>query len=186
MRVLTQPMTREMKHILWSVLLLAGCGEQSAPNTAARGPWLGLGPALKDGGQAEAWRITGGGPPTPEEARRGARDESLSGDYLSYREIAGPVPLSRSLQNDLTRILSDSTLINDGVHPCIPTPGVKVRYTRAKGVPISICFCFECNELFVYEGTIRREHKGFDPGASALSKVFKKVFPKDPIIQALK
>jgi hypothetical protein len=163
--------------------LAAGCGGSDAP-TAAPGEWKGLADALRGASPAEAWRIAGGGgiqtptpPGTPPEPRKG---------YLESRELSGPVLLSDSQRKTLTKILSDPASITDGVHPCIPSPGIKVRYTRQGREPVWVLFCFECHEVFVYEGSLQREHKGFDNAVAALSRVMKEIFPQDEVIQHLK
>ena len=155
-----------MNKRIWVLLLLAGCGGQEKP--------AGVLGTLEAATAAEAWRIAG--------------DPRKPGDYdyFAYSVISGPVSLSNSLRSELTKTLWDPRIRSDNVHPCIPSPGVKVRYSRPNAAPLWIFFCFECHELFVYEDAAQQDHKGFDDAVGDLAAVMKKIFPNDAVIQGLK
>lgn len=173
-----------MKKTTWLLILLAGCGEEQA--SAPGAPWTGLQAGLRGVTSAEAWLIGGGfSAPTAEDAAKG-REPRFNSDYLTYKEISGPVALTDSVRKDLIRLLGDPKVVGNGVHPCMPTPGVKIRFLRPPAEPVLVFFCFECHELIAYEGQVQREHKGFDDGVGPLAAVAKKIFPNDPGIQRLK
>lgn len=155
------------------LLLLAGCGESTAPPAVVpMGSWPGLAPALTSSTTAEAWTIQG--------------DLPKGRKHFDYKETSSAVALDPADFRAVASILSDPRSFSPEPKPCIPMPGVKIRFTRPNLEPVWVFFCFDCLELFVYEGTTRREFREFDPSGPALAAVMKRLFPKDPVIQGLK
>lgn len=140
--------------------------------------WKGLAAGIEAAITIEAWLIAGG-VPTPGGAPRPS-------SYFEYPETAGPVVLSKPAAAALTAILSDPKLVVPGARPCVPHPGVKFRFTRPSPYPVWVFLCFECSELFVYEGKAPQDGALFDAARSQLIAVLKPLFPKDEGLQGMK
>jgi hypothetical protein len=161
-----------MKRALGLLLLALGCdATPEPPGGKPSGPWVGLKAALEHPGAVDAWTIRG----------------DLREGYLKYPESSRRATVDASDVEKLTSILSDPKTYSDLAPGCIPNPGVKIRFTRTNLEPIWLVFCFECEELFVYEGSAGRETKELDHlAAKALVVVMKRIFPKEASIQNLR
>lgn len=97
---------------------------------------------------------------------------------------AGPVVLTQTKQQKLSRILLDFDTYQWGVVKlCSPDYGVKAHFTRAQST-IDVLFCFECDILEVsVAGNTHSEN--FDFNHNALAKLVRQVFPRDQKIQRL-
>ena len=157
-----------MRKVLALLLLCGGCAGDARFNKV----WSGLESTITSPTRVEAFRITASKPDM---------------DYLKWAETAGPILLDGPTSKELAGILLDSKGYYRGPpKACIPTPGVKLRFTPANGTTVWVYLCFECRILIVYEGQSLRGSDDFDPAAPALAALVKKLFPKDPEIQALK
>jgi hypothetical protein len=155
-----------------ALIAMAGCGDSATepPGGVPSGPWIGLAAALVSPRAVDAWTIFGGTEPS----------------YFNYPESSRRTPVDAARAKEMAAILADPKSFSDNPKPCEPRPGVKVRYSRVKGEPIWLFFCFDCEELFIYEGSASRGSKEIDPSAKALSALMKRIFPKDSGIQSLK
>lgn len=144
-------------------------------------PWKDLATGIKDAVSVEAWLIAGGGPPVA--PRPGVPEEKPPSSYFDYKEISGPVTLGAGSAKELTAALSG---LKTGARPCIPAPGVKLKFNRPTLHPVWVFICFECNELFVYEGLASQDACTIDDVRSQLLAALKPLFPKDPDFQRLK
>jgi hypothetical protein len=61
---------------------------------------------------------------------------------------------------------------------CKPSPGVMLRFIRDTG-SIDVAFCFECNILFTFEGSLPVYSANFDHSHNILLRHFIKLFPLD-------
>ena len=159
--------------VVLALLLGAGCGGGEAiepPGGKPSGAWVGLAAALAAPTAVDAWTISG---------------EPRGGSYFAYPESSRRTPVDSANIRALTSILSDPKSFSKDYAPCSPRPGVKVCYARKGAEPIWVFFCFECGELFVYEGSMSREHLPFYPSV-VLNGIMKKIFPRDTEIQNLK
>ncbi len=156
-----------MKRAATLLLLLAGCGGTAKPA-------IPIQDLLASDAKAEAFRIVPPAPPAPP-----------AGDFLAWKEVAGPVPVPPSTARALAALLMDPASYQDASKPCVPIPGVKLRYTRGaeRG---EILFCFECLMLFTYRNGAVAGQADFDPGARPFARLLKPLFPQDPAIQALR
>lgn len=156
--------------LLAAGLLLAagGCGQAAVEKS-----FDGVEAVLRSPTKVEAFRVgTADGNPH-------------STDYRAMPETAGPVAVDPATASELARILLDPKSYSPHPKPCVPNPGVKLRFTAGSRT-VEVFLCFECSELFVYEGARSRGALEFDPAHGSLVIVVKRLFPKDPAIQALK
>ncbi|HZF00236.1 MAG TPA: hypothetical protein VE981_24715 [Planctomycetota bacterium] len=147
--------------------ILRGGKQQAAPTT-----WSGLAAAIRSASAVDAWTIAG---EPPEEK-----------GYFDYAETSKQVALQAPAIRSLAALFGDPKNFGDSPKPCMPFPGVKIRYTRPDAVPVWVFICFQCAELFVYEGRTPRESKQIDSCLQALGAVMKKIFPDSESIQNLK
>jgi hypothetical protein len=84
---------------------------------------------------------------------------------------------------ELSRLLSDPRSFAPGPpRPSIPRPGVKFRFIRNLHSVVAMLSFDSKGATFYGTG----QQANFDPSAAALSAIIKKLFPEDPVIQALK
>lgn len=151
-----------------ALLLLAGCGGEHEAG-AVWGPLTGV---LESPTRIEAFRIN------MPEGKEGAA-------YTDWPVSSGPVVLDGAIGKELSAILLDPRSYSTAPKPCEPRPGVKVRWWSGAR-RVEMVFCFECATLWVYSDAGRGVQREFDPAGKRLVAVMKRIFPKDPQIQALK
>jgi hypothetical protein len=160
-----------MRNLRFTLLLVAGCHGSDERFDKI---WKGIEGVIRSPMKVEAYRIT---KPKPE----------LENLHLQWLETAGPVTLDVQAVKELAEIFLDIKTYKRGVDDgCLPTPGVKLRFARDHGEPVWVFLCFECDVLIVYDGPTRRGADSFHPVTPALRAIVKKLFPNDPLIQALK
>ena len=99
----------------------------------------------------------------------------------TLKEISEPVRLDSDSAAELSAILSDDRSYGwTYTKGCLPTPGVKLRFAREKN-DADVYLCFECG-ILISGNDIWAQ---FDPAASRLLAVIKRVFPTDSEIQSL-
>ena len=159
-----------MKRAL-AALLLVGCG----------GPTLTedlLPPAEKDivaePDSVHVWRLKDG-PISPGGRKRIEwQDWPTDGTMLTV-----DAPTAR----ELSAILSDPRSFAPGPpRSSIPRPGVKVRFTRGLRAVIAMLSFDSKGATFYGSG----QQANFDPSAAALTRIVRKLFPNDAVIQSLK
>ena len=83
----------------------------------------------------------------------------------------------------LSTILSDPRSFAPGPpRPSIPRPGVKVRFTRKLHSVVAM-LCFDSKGATFYGSG---QQANFDPSAPELTRLIKRLFPDDAVIQSLK
>jgi hypothetical protein len=164
-----------MKRTIGLLLLLSlGCdggGTHEPQGGKPSGSWIGLKAALEHPGAVDAWTIAG---------------DPRKGSYFDYPESSKRIPVDTDAAASLSAILSDPKSFSGNPKGCIPVPGVKIRFSRTGLDPVWLFFCFDCEELFIYEGFLERESKEIDPSTKKLVALMKKIFPKSSSIQSLK
>jgi hypothetical protein len=97
---------------------------------------------------------------------------------------SGPsLVVDAALARELSRILSDPRSFAPGpARPSIPRPGVKFRFTKGLQEVVAM-LCFDSRGATFYGSG---QQANFDPSAAELTVLVKKLFPDDPVVQALK
>ncbi len=159
-----------MRKASWALILMTACGGGDPKVDAL---WAGLEGAVRSPQKVEAFRL--------------AQPDKPEMDYPAVKETAGPVALDASSTKEVSTLLLDPASYYRGApKKCLPTPGVKLKFTGSSGSAVWVYLCFECKILIVYDGSTLRGQDDFDPAAPALATIVKKLFPKDAAIQALK
>ena len=84
---------------------------------------------------------------------------------------------------ELSAILSDPRSFKPGPpRSSLPRPGVKVRFMRNLHCVVAMLAFDSRGATFYGKG----QQADFDPSAVALTRLIKKLFPNDPVIQSLK
>jgi hypothetical protein len=84
---------------------------------------------------------------------------------------------------ELSAILSDPRSFASGPpRSSLPRPGVKFRFTRNLHSVVAM-LCFDSRGATFYGSG---QQANFDPSAPELTRLIKKLFPDDPVVQALK
>ena len=96
----------------------------------------------------------------------------------------GPaITLDLAIAREVATILSDPRSFSPGpLRPSIPRPGVKIRFTRNLHTVVAM-LCFDSKGATFYA---KGEQANFDPSAPELTRLIKKLFPSDAVIQSLK
>lgn len=100
--------------------------------------------------------------------------------------ISGPVEVGKELQAQLSRTLVSENSYQCGVVVACgrPTPGVWIRLERS-GNTVDVLICFDCEILAVYRDSEMMGSSVFFPSNAELTRIMKKVFPDDEVIQSL-
>ena len=103
-------------------------------------------------------------------------------DY--YLKTGKPILVSTNLAVKLSRLLLDKNTYPEPTgmgKDCLPDPPVVVTFSKG-GKSVDVFLCFGCKILIVNK---IQNQSDFDPGAEAILKVVKKIFPKDRKIQSI-
>jgi len=102
-----------------------------------------------------------------------------------YKMISQPISLSKESRDELSEILKDAkTYINYSVpRDCLFRPGVAFHFAK-QNRKVDVLVCFSCNELRYYLNDKIVGQSYFK--SVRLSKLTKKLFPDDKIIQSMK
>jgi hypothetical protein len=112
------------------------------------------------------------------------RPPSRSGEgapnYSQWPVVGAPVRVPPEIASRFSRgLTSESTYTSwDEGKGCIPTPGLKLRFTR-DGRSLDVVFCFECGMLFTYRGEQAIWGGNFDGSAREILPLFLQLFPGD-------
>jgi len=157
------------------LLLLSGCGEPARQSKL-------LTPSVKSVlGSPDSVRVFR---LHPDPVGKGAKESVTWADARTTAEV---VPDAATMK-ELSALLSDPRTYDfEGGKGCIPHPGVKVCFMRGAAT-VDACLCFECLMMCFYGSGASGDDAwvDFDPGAPALTRLVKKLFPNDPAIQSLK
>lgn len=97
--------------------------------------------------------------------------------------VESSVAVEPALARELSSILSDpNRFALEPLRGSIPRPGVKFVFRRGNAT-LTAMLCFQSRMITFYGGG---EQANFDPSAAALTRIVKKLFPNDPVIQDLK
>jgi hypothetical protein len=154
------------------VLLLASCGDERFNTT-----WSGRRSIVQTPDRVEAFLLD-----RPEPKPGGTADWN----YWNWKPSTGAVTVDAATTKQLGELLLDEKNYYRGSpKACIPTPGVKMTFTRGS-TAVTVLLCFECRMLMTRGGGAGDGIDDFDPMAPALVAIVRKLFPKDAGIQSLK
>jgi hypothetical protein len=110
--------------------------------------------------------------------------------YLGSWRIRGvPREPNKAWSDSLIRALTDPETYlredREGVYPCIPVPGVGVRFTHGSTLT-DVEICFECGIVFMQSTALRPSGGRLAPASVPLKLLIKQAFPADSAIQALR
>jgi hypothetical protein len=162
-----------MKKKAWVLILLAGCSGDAKFSKI----WGDLRGTIGSPTKVEAYRIV------MPEPKAGA---GLNMDYATWKVTAGPIVLDAPTAQQLGAILLDAKSYYRGPpKSCLPLPGVRLIFTDGRRT-VTLLVCLECSIVMVSSSDGHGGGDDFDPAAPAIVAIMKKLFPKDPEIQAFK
>lgn len=128
----------------------------------------------------KAWRTLGS-----VEVEQWDRGKNVDFKYEDYYVKTGkPIVVSTNLAAQLSRLLLDKNTYPEPTgmsKQCLPDPPVVVTFSKGDK-SVDVFLCFGCKILIVNK---MQNQSDFDPGAEAILKVIKKIFPKDRKIRSI-
>lgn len=164
-----------MRVVSAALLILSGCSKEPDPLT------LILSDSVKSTLEApdsvKLFRLDLG--PYP----KGSKKPETWPDAPTTAEVIADAEMSK----ELSGILRNPKTYDFEGKGCKPTPGVKAQFRRGT-TTIEAYLCFECRMVaFFGPGALgERGWASVDNGTVALTRIVKKAFPNDTVIQSLK
>jgi len=103
----------------------------------------------------------------------------------SVTEVEGPIGVDPASARELSGILTDDQSYGwDYYKPCLPEPGVKLRFIR-RTAHTDVYLCFRCGTLMDADTNRPWAMANFDPAHMKLAAAIKRIFPKTSESQLL-
>lgn len=113
------------------------------------------------------------------------KDQRIAKNLADYEIADGPHEIDAITAADLAdAVTASSTYLRDAAVGCIPTLGVRTRFTDGTST-VDIVYCFECSILVVYLNEKPVGSGYFGPGSKYLIRLVKRMLPNDEAIQKL-